>query len=65
MELDFKEHLFSFVLVSILLFYEKNLRYEQFTTCTPFTPVGHFVLAAILKLAEFQVARDQNSVCVM
>ena len=53
MELNFKEHLFSFILVSILLFYdEKNLRYEQFTTCTPFKTVGHFVFGGHLENGE-------------
>ena len=64
-----KEHSFSFILVSILLFYdEKNIRYEQFTTCTPFTTVGHFVFGGHLENggtssaqgSEFNVCHVKN-----
>ena len=50
LKLYLKAQSFRFILVSILLFYdEKNLRYEQFTTCTPFKTVGHFVFGGHLE----------------
>ena len=54
-----KRQFCRFNLILSLLFYdEQKLIYDQFTTYILVRSVGHFVLAAILKMVEFEVARN-------